>query len=254
LYLAGLAKVVNSTLIQSRSLSVNRKKVEIRNWESKYRTWYSGLPSAFAISESTPAHITAVYMWYHGSLIQSFRPILALGGDEASMARRICQDASKMVTDLFSHYRDAYGLRGVNAIMCQALFDAYNIRLDWFPPPSAIQDMLIVVQAFKDLCKRQQWAQIWLERLESQTLRSRVAGTAAVVEALFGSQSTTSNTSMLQERAPGTLRADSNMSGATELSNKTNEGPHHLETMALRPRHRKDDYFFSPFARHESRR
>ncbi|KIY03404.1 uncharacterized protein Z520_00095 [Fonsecaea multimorphosa CBS 102226] len=253
-YLAELAKVVSTTMSPPRALVHSRKNRDIRLWELSYQAWYRRLPASFAVSDTAPGHVIAIHMWYHGCLIQSFRQVAAPGrGDLSVTALQICQNAAKEITDLFSCYRSRYGLRGINAMMCQALLDAYSVHLSCFP--SAIKDLLTVVEAFQDVSKRQQWARTWLKRLESQTLHSPVAESAAIVEALFGRHENTSEEGpTVQECSSEKPLVVNRTNATTNIDLIPNAASPEAQNAALaattRPHRWNDDYFFSPFVRH----
>ncbi|KIW23353.1 uncharacterized protein PV07_11560 [Cladophialophora immunda] len=245
-YLADLAKIVQMTLLQPRP-SFHHKDIDIGHWESRYQAWYSNLPASLAVSDTASAYVISIHMWYHGCMIQSFRQIVVLG--RASLrdtALQICRHSAKTITDLFSRYRSLHGLRGINAIMCQAMLDAYRTHLDCFV--SAVKDLLIVVEAFQDLCKRQQWARAWLARLESQTVRSPIAKSAAIVEALFGKHETISDVVAVPECSSSVTLAVSHKPAATNMDNNMSDARPDVDKPAsVRPHRWKDDYFFSPF-------
>ncbi|KIW97442.1 uncharacterized protein Z519_01026 [Cladophialophora bantiana CBS 173.52] len=246
-YLADLAKIVHTTRLPPRSLSSAHKKINIEHWESRYRVWYNHLPAALAISDPASAHVIVVHMWYHDSLIQSFRPVMALGlADRSLTASRICQDAARAITDLFSQYRRSFGLKGINAMICQALLDAYRVHLGCFP--STMKDILTVVQAFQELSKRQPWAHTWLESLEYQTLHSPAAESATLAE-VFGRHVTMVETIPVQECA-GAVPSISYDCDMAKTNSNVNVAPSDAETAApCRTLREEEDYFFSPFAR-----
>ncbi|EXJ67557.1 uncharacterized protein A1O5_09570 [Cladophialophora psammophila CBS 110553] len=246
-YLADLAKIVHTTLFQPRSLSGAHEKINIEHWESKFRGWYNHLPAALAISDTASAHVIVVHMWYHDSLLQSFRPPMALGLADISLtATRICQDAAKAITDLFSQYQRSFGLKGINAMICQALLDAYRIHLDCFP--STLKDILTVVQAFQELSKRQPWAHTWLKGLEYQTLHSSAAESAPLAEAV-DRRVFMVETNSVQEcpSASPSISYDCDMAN---INNNVSAAQSEADTAApCRAPRKEEDYFFSPFAR-----
>ncbi|KAI1612255.1 fungal-specific transcription factor domain-containing protein [Exophiala viscosa] len=146
-YLIELSKVVNALLIESKSLLLNQGRVDVRTWASRYHAWYESLPNSLAVAEKGPAHVIAMHMWYHSSIIRTSQPILAFGRGEYNMASVMCQQAAITIMDLLSCYRSLYGLTGMNALVVQAALDAYSVHLQAFPTTS--NELLTVIETFQ---------------------------------------------------------------------------------------------------------
>ncbi|OAP63402.1 hypothetical protein AYL99_02629 [Fonsecaea erecta] len=249
-YLADLAKIVHASMFQMESLANGRKGMDIRHWEVRYQAWYNRLPASLAVSDTAPAHVVAVHMWYHGCLIQSFRHVSTPEhGGFNLRALQICQTAAKAITNLFSCYRSRCGLRGFNVIMCQALLDAYHVHLGWLP--SAIKDLSTVVEAFQELSKRLKWAPMWLKLLESGILHCPDANSTAMVEALFEKHKNTSErAATVQGSSTEKMPTMNHTNASITVDLVTSAAPLGAQYEApIRPPHRNEDYFFSPSVR-----
>ncbi|KAK4944448.1 hypothetical protein LTR10_016122 [Elasticomyces elasticus] len=245
-YLTELSKVVNVLLIESKSLLLNQGRVDVRAWASRYHAWYESLPNALAVAENGPAHVIAMHMWYHGSIIRTFQPILAFGRGEHNTASVMCQQAAITIIDLFSRYRSLYGLTGMNALIVQAALDAYSVHLQAFPSTS--KELLTVIEAFQQLSTGQAWARTCLRRLEGQILQSQIADPAAVVDALFSRSDTIPRS--LTQSACSFPKYQPACFMQTESFGSINNGSGYdfLAGAVPGPPPQRGDYFFSPFA------
>lgn len=246
-YLIGLSKIVNTTLLESNYPSFGNSKFDIGHWESRYRTWYTSLPPTLTVNYDSPTHIIAMHMWFHGSLIQSFRLVFARGSQVADVAHHLCREAAEAITDLLHRYRKLHGLRGFNAMICRALFDAYTIHLHHLP--STLLDLRAIIDAYRELSKHQEWAKGWLERLEYETRHSTVAA-AGAVEVLFERSSTHPHVATVQ--AP--LSTDTGLKTHNYANPEFREEGKGVQRndfaiASSRSLRRRPDYFFSPFAR-----
>jgi hypothetical protein len=248
LYLIGLARIVNATLLESKYPSFGKRKFDIGHWESRYRTWYTSLPSTLTVNDDSPTHIIALHMWFHGSLIQSFRLVFARGSQEADIAHRVCREAAEAITGLLHRYRELHGLRGFNAMLCRALLDAYTVHLHHLP--SNLLDLRAIIDTYQELSKHQEWAKAWLERLKYQTRHSTVA-TAGAVEALFESNTINPHMATVQGPLPTETGAKPHNSANPEIREMGKDVQRNTFAIASsRSIRRRPEYFFSPFAQH----
>ncbi|KAK5048936.1 hypothetical protein LTR84_005357 [Exophiala bonariae] len=248
LQMVRLARIVNTTLLESKYLSFDNKKFDIENWGRRYSAWYTALPIDLSMNENASAHVMMMHMWFHGSLIQSFRPVLTRGLQETTIAHRVCEEAAHTINSLLIHYRKLYGLRGFNAILCRALLDAYTIHLHRFPV--SFQNLRGIIEMFEELSMHQEWAKAWLEKLVHET-RLSTAAAAGAAEALFDGKppalplATTAQTSLL---AQIDMKAQELVGENVSQSGKNNQ-QQNLSPIPPRPYRRRHEYFFSPFAR-----
>lgn len=246
-YLTELSKVVNELLIESKTLLLNQQWVNVKTWEPRYLAWYESLPNSLVVAENGPAHIIAMHMWYHGSIIRTFQPILAVGRSEQNTMRLMCQQAAETITGLFRRYRSLYGLMGLNALVVQAVLDAYSVQLQSFP--SSCEDLLTVIEAFQQLSHAHGWARTCLLKLEAQILQSHVAEPAAIIDALFGRCGIMPHPTTMSAcpvTAPSAAYYDQVV---PSFSIESPESQYDfLWEAAPRPPPRGGHYFFSPFA------
>lgn len=248
LQLVGLARIVNSTLLESKSLSFDNKKFDVEDWEMRYRTWYSALPAEFAINEGASAQVVVMHMWFQGSLIQSFRPVFNHGSQETDVAHRICEEAADTISALLNHYRKLYGLRGFNVILCRALFDAYTIHLHHFP--ASFPSLRAILDVYEELCTHQEWAKAWLEKVEYET-RHSTAAAAEAAGVLFTSKSTPPHEDTTQVPLPEETDIKAHDYAGEKVVQRGKEvHPHDFSITQPRSTRRRLDYFFSPFAPH----
>lgn len=248
LQLVGLARIVNSTLLESKSLSLDNKKFDFEDWEMRYRTWYSALPAEFAMNEGASAHVVVMHMWFQGSLIQSFRPVFHHGSQETGMAYRICQEAADTISALLNHYRELYGLRGFNGIQCRALLDAYTIHLQHFP--ASFPSLRAILDVYEELCTHQEWAKAWLDKVEYET-RHSTAAAAEAAEVLFTSKPTPAHEDTTQVPLPDETEIKAH-ADSEEKAVQSGKGvqPHDFSIIQPRSTKRRLEYFFSPFTAH----
>lgn len=248
LSLIGLARIVNTTLLESRSPFFGKGKFDIEHWESRYRTWYTNLPPTLTVHDGSPTHIIAMHMWFHGSLIQSFRLVFARGSQEAAIAHRVCREAAETITDLLLRHRELHGLRGFNAVLCRSLLDAYTIHLHHVQ--SNLLHLRAIIDAYQELSKHQEWAKAWLQRLEYQTRHSTGAA-AGTVEALFERKTTSTHVDTIQGPLPTETIAKTQNLVDQQIGEKGNGIQRNgFAITSSRLIRRRPEYFFSPFARH----
>lgn len=249
--LVKLARIVNTTSLESKYLSFDNRKFDVENWETRYRAWYAALPAEATMNEGSSAHIIVMHLWYHGNLIQSFRPVFTHGLQEMVMAHRVCRDAADTISTLINHYQKLYGLRGFNVTICRALFDAYTIHL--YHLPASFQNLQAIIDIFEELSTHQEWAKAWLEKLGYEARHSTGAAAGAVETLFKGKPPPLPPPPDVSEQGSS---QDQIVTEAQEIVNDNvgqngrDSQQHGVPIMLPRPTRRRYDYFFSPFASH----
>ncbi|MCJ1312182.1 hypothetical protein MMC25_005856 [Agyrium rufum] len=129
---------------------------------NQYHRWFLNLPADLSSIDLAPAHVLALHMFYHASVINLHKTMLP---DKAFLASsgpgQICIEAATSISHLLSAHRKQYNVHGINVFVVQALYEACTIHVRHRGGPlNQESDTFIhdVLSTFRELEFFQPWA------------------------------------------------------------------------------------------------
>ncbi|KAK3080667.1 hypothetical protein LTS18_014268 [Coniosporium uncinatum] len=259
--LAGLSKIVNSTLQMFFAPSqIISGSILLEEYE-KYLNWFNRLPNLVSKTDGAPPHVLCLHMYYHAAVLLLFRPFLKAEFTKSDISpRNMCRTAANTISDLFAQHKMLYGLASLYTFQLHCLLTACTIHIINLPTIASTKRLATACESFQGLVQRNEWASGSINILKGLVQKWKIILPKEVEQELFRNSETLSDFDFFTHEAFNpSLYNPGQSGGQAEIMRPEKRGPGPYlnpstqvmqKRQRLEPRETREapiNYLFAPF-------